>query len=46
MVVVQWGKCPTPRKKGRGIVRYLNIRGNVSGGYAQGECPDPILRAF
>jgi len=37
MVVVVEEKCPTPYKKGGGIVR---ARGNVLGDYVRGEkCP-------
>ena len=40
MVVVEGG-CPSPCKKGGGIVPG-ELSGNVSGEYVQGECLDPL----
>ena len=42
MVVVEGGECPTPCKKGGGIVRGGGVSGEyVRRVYVQGKCPDP-----
>ena len=43
MVVVEGGKCPTPREKRGGIVREGNVRAICPEEYVRGECPDPTI---
>ena len=46
-MVVVGGKCPTPCKKGGGIVRAGKMSGeNMSEGkMSRGKCPNPLLGA-
>ena len=44
MVVVVWGKCPTPCKKGGRIVRAGEKSGvTCPWGYVRGKYPDPLV---
>jgi len=42
IVVVEWGKLPTPSKKGGGIVR----EGKCPGEYVQGEMSGSLLESL